>query len=113
LPDGLPPALETTCFRITQEALTNAARHARARSVEVNLLQTADDLVVTIRDDGVGFDPAAMRTPAMRRAHFGLVSMGERASLAGGSLTIDSSPGAGTTVRVSFPLAPREAGSAG
>jgi PAS domain S-box-containing protein len=104
LPPKLPPALETACFRIVQETLTNAARHAGADTVKVHLAHRDRELVVTIRDDGQGFDPVSMRTPEMRRAHFGLVSMTERATLAGGRLDIDSSPGRGTTVRVVFPM---------
>jgi PAS domain S-box-containing protein len=106
LPDGVAGGVETACFRIVQEALTNAARHAAASSVEVGLQQVDGELVVTVRDDGAGFDPASLHTPAMRRAHFGLVSMTERASLAGGALVIESSPGRGTIVRASFPLKP-------
>jgi PAS domain S-box-containing protein len=107
LPRTLPPAIETASFRIVQEAVTNAARHAGARAVEVGLKQDGDRLVATIRDDGRGFDLASMRTPQMRRAHFGLVSMSERATLAGGSIAIESSPGNGTTVRVTLPLPPQ------
>lgn len=104
LPHGLPPALETACFRIVQEALTNAARHACARVVEVEVQQMDTELAVTVRDDGKGFDAASMRTPAMRRAHFGLLSMAERASLAGGTLKVASAPDHGTTVSVVFSL---------
>jgi signal transduction histidine kinase len=93
-----PVEIETACFRIVQEALSNVAGHARARNVEVTL--TAQNLVleITVRDDGVGF---SVEQP---RAGLGLLGMGERAQLAGGSLDIESVPGFGTTVRARFPL---------
>ncbi|HXM51487.1 MAG TPA: MEDS domain-containing protein [Pyrinomonadaceae bacterium] len=93
-----PVEIETACFRIAQEALTNVARHARARHVEVTLIALDAALDLTIRDDGVGF------FFERRRSGLGLVGMGERAELAGGRLDIESAPGAGTTVRARFPL---------
>ncbi|MEA2274277.1 MAG: hypothetical protein QOI98_2985, partial [Solirubrobacteraceae bacterium] len=94
-----PAEVETACFRIVQEALTNVARHARARHVEVSM--TAQDAVfeIAVRDDGVGFDVELLR-PGL-----GLAGMAERAELAGGFLDIESTPGAGTTVRARFPIA--------
>ena len=94
-----PVEIETACFRIVQEALSNVAGHARARNVEVTL--TAQDLVleVTVSDDGVGF---SVERPG---AGLGLLGMGERAQLAGGSLVIESASDSGTTVRARFPLA--------
>ena len=93
-----PVEIETACFRIAQESLTNVARHARARHVEVMLTALDVALELTIRDDGVGF------FFERRRSGLGLVGMGERAELAGGRLDIESAPGAGTTVRARFPL---------
>jgi PAS domain S-box-containing protein len=105
----LPPALprlpsetETACFRIAQEALTNVARHAGAQRIEVTLDARNRHIALSIHDDGRGFDTDAAR----RQTHgggFGLLGMRERAELAGGRLTIDSSPGRGTTVRAHFP----------
>jgi signal transduction histidine kinase len=94
-----PAEVETACFRIVQEALTNVARHARARHVEVSM--TAQDAVfeIAVRDDGVGFDVELLR-PGL-----GLAGMAERAELAGGFLDIESTPGAGTTVRARFLIA--------
>jgi signal transduction histidine kinase len=92
--------VETASFRIVQEALTNAARHARASRVEVTVTMQGDALEVAVRDDGVGFD-VAERLPA----GLGLVGMSERAALADGQLDIESTPGAGTTVRARFPRA--------
>jgi signal transduction histidine kinase len=99
----LPPLVQTTAFRILQEALTNVARHARARAagVELKLEETALELVV--RDDGVGFD--AGRT--LRDAPgLGLHGMRERVALLGGSVEIESSPGHGTVVRARTPPSP-------
>jgi signal transduction histidine kinase len=92
-----PVEIETACFRIVQEAMSNVARHARARRVEVTLTAQDVALEVTVRDDGVGFNLERLRTG------LGLVGMGERAELVGGSLDIESVPGAGTTVRARFP----------
>ena len=101
-----PVEIETACFRIVQEALTNVARHARARHIEVTLTAQDVALEVTVRDDGVGFSVEGLRTG------LGLMGMGERAELVGGSLDIESAPGAGTTLRARFPL-PSPKGVAG
>jgi signal transduction histidine kinase len=101
-----PIEIETACFRIAQEALSNVARHARARHVEVTLTAQDVALELTVRDDGVGFDVERLRTG------LGLVGMAERAELAGGRLDIESAPGAGTTLRALFPL-PSSKGGAG
>ena len=93
-----PVEIETACFRIVQEALSNVARHARARHVEVTLTAEDGALEVTVRDDGVGFNVERLRTS------LGLVGMGERADFAGGRLDIESAAGAGTTLRARFPL---------
>jgi signal transduction histidine kinase len=97
----LPAEVEGAVYRIVQEAMNNVVRHARASTVDVRL--SVDDrlAVVEIADDGIGFDPEA-RT--IRSRHLGLTSMRERAQAAGGTCTIASSPGAGTTVRVEVPL---------
>ncbi len=99
-----PPEIETVCFRVTQEALTNVARHAQARQVWVDLRQSSDELRLTIRDDGQGFDVRAARSRAARGGSFGLLGMEERVLLIGGKIEIDSEPGRGTEIRVSFPL---------
>jgi signal transduction histidine kinase len=93
-----PAEIETACFRIVQEALSNVARHARARHLEVTLTEQDVGLEVTVRDDGVGFNVEPQRTG------LGLTGMGERADFAGGRLDIESAPDAGTTVRAHFPL---------
>jgi signal transduction histidine kinase len=93
--------VETACFRIVQEAMTNAVRHAGARRLAVALRVEDGALVLSVRDDGQGFDPVA----AARRESAGLSGMEERAQLAGGRLEMNTAPGRGTEVRARFPLA--------
>ncbi len=106
LEQRLDPMIETECFRITQEALTNVVKHAKAHTVTVELSKNDDDaeLHLSVRDDGVGFDVASVREQAVRGASLGLLSMEERATLAGGGLEYDSTPGQGTEVHAWFPL---------
>jgi PAS domain S-box-containing protein len=95
------PAVETTCFRVAQEALTNVIRHARARRVAIELDGGAEGaLVLAVRDDGKGFDVAAARKSATSQ---GLLGMQERVALVGGEFRIESGPD-GTTVRARLPL---------
>jgi signal transduction histidine kinase len=88
----LGPEVETTVYRLVQEALTNVVKHAQAQSVRVGVVTTGSEVSVEIQDDGVGFDLTA-QTPG-----YGLAGMRERVFLAGGRLTIESS-GEGTLVR--------------
>jgi PAS domain S-box-containing protein len=96
--------LETACFRIAQEALTNVARHARATHVLLQLTRTPATLEMVVRDDGMGFDPAGLRKRARRVATLGLLGMQERAHAAGGVLDIHSKVSRGTEVRFSVPV---------
>src|SRR3569832_586542 len=96
--------LETACFRIAQEALTNVVRHAKATHVVVRLSRDADALLLTVKDDGVGFDVEQLRKRAPRRATLGLISMQERAHAAGGTIDLDSAPASGTEIRFTLPL---------
>ena len=98
--ERLEPAVEREVFRVVQEAVANAVRHARASALEVTLAFAGEGLTATVRDDGVGFDPAAR---AIRSRHLGLTSMRERTEALGGVLTVESAPGRGTTVRVEVP----------
>jgi signal transduction histidine kinase len=91
-------ALETTIYRIVQEGLTNVAKHAGATRVEVSVVEDDRSVTIVVSDDGKGFDPEA------RAEGFGVVGMRERAALVGGSLVIDSAPGAGTRIRASLPV---------
>ncbi|MDQ2977543.1 MAG: PAS domain S-box protein [Acidobacteriota bacterium] len=93
--------LETTCFRIVQEALTNVARHARAKNISINLVTLNHDIVLTIKDDGIGFDePSTNGTASASR--LGLRGMKERALALGGRLEIKSSSARGTEIRACF-----------
>lgn len=96
--------IETECFRVAQEALTNVVRHSHAQSVVVELCRRNEHLHLTVRDDGVGFEVGALRDQAVRGASLGLLSMEERAALAGGGVEFISQPGKGTEVRAWFPL---------
>lgn len=96
--------LETTCFRVAQEALTNVARHARARNVWVELRRSDAELRFSIRDDGAGFDVAAARNGAVQGRSLGVISMEERVTLAGGRFELKSMPGEGTAVHAILPL---------
>lgn len=100
----LDPMIETECFRVAQEALTNVVRHAQAKSVTVALRQEDGQLHLRVRDDGIGFDVGAIREKAVLGASLGLLSMEERAALAGGGLDFISSLGQGTEVHAWFPL---------
>ena len=104
-PEGrLDSVVETACFRVAQEALTNVVRHARARVVAVELRHQDGQLHLFVRDDGAGFDVAALREQAVLGASLGLLSMEERATLAGGGLECKSAPGQGTEIHAWFPL---------
>jgi len=100
----IPSDLETVCFRIAQEALTNAVRHGKPNNVRVKLRVINQGLSLSIHDDGIGFDVGDNCNRALRGDSFGLTSMQERASLAGGQVEIESTSGQGTTIQVWFPL---------
>jgi signal transduction histidine kinase len=104
LEQRLDPVIETECFRVAQEALTNVVRHAQAKVVTVELRKEEGQLHLCVRDDGIGFDVAAIREKAVHGASLGLLSMEERAALAGGGLEFKSTPGQGTDVQAWFPL---------
>jgi PAS domain S-box-containing protein len=104
LPRRLHPAIETECFRVAQEALTNVVKHAKARSVIMELTTNEEQLHLSVRDDGVGFDVASVREQAVRGASLGILSMEERATLAGGGLQYHATPGQGAEVHAWFPL---------
>ncbi len=99
----MPPGLSTTVFRLVQEAVGNALRHARAGVVRVNLLDEPDALQLVVADDGIGFDPAAAMRSARRGEHLGLLGMTERVRSAGGTIDLESRPGAGSRIVVRIP----------
>jgi signal transduction histidine kinase len=100
------PEIEVACFRIVQEGLANAIKHSRATHLRVQLKRSRFDLCVSIDDDGVGFDVAIARAHAQKAGSIGLLSMAERAALAGGRLRVQSSEGHGTQIRGHFRMAP-------
>jgi len=104
LEERLDPIIDTECFRVAQEALTNVVRQAKAHHVTVNLERLDGELHVSVKDDGIGFDVSAHRDEAVRGASLGLLSMEERATLAGGGLKLESVLGEGTEVHAWFPL---------
>jgi PAS domain S-box-containing protein len=100
----LPRELETECFRIAQEALTNIVRHAQAKRVCVRVDGGLDTLVLTITDDGIGFDSENLLRTGSAATTLGLRGMIERATAMNGKIEIVSSPGNGTEVHARFPL---------
>ncbi len=99
--ERLPAPVETTLFRVAQEALNNVVRHAGAQQVDVDLTWDDAHLTLRIADDGRGFDPQAPRSGT----HLGLWSMRERVEQLGGHFEVDSAPGIGTMVKARVPLA--------
>lgn len=111
--DDVPDHAATALFRIAQETLSNAVKHARATTVRLTLHRDGEVVVLSTIDDGVGFDPrrepegrTAARADGAAAGHFGLSSIAERCALVGASLRIDSAPGQGTTVIVELPVGP-------
>ncbi len=100
----VPAALETACFRIIQEAVTNAMRHAKATELGIDIENPTDGVRFSIRDNGVGFDVSAARRRALFGGSIGIAGMQERVEFLGGTLDIDSSPGRGTHIEVFLPL---------
>jgi signal transduction histidine kinase len=104
LVERLPVDVETTCFRIVQEALTNVVRHARATEVSVRLRRFGNCLTFRIADNGTGFDIRLACKSSPCAPGFGLTAMRERAQLIQGRLSITSASGRGTTILGSLPL---------
>lgn len=102
---------ETACFRVVQESLTNALRHAGATQVRIELNVDAGMFCLDVGDDGHGFDVAAARGRALQGASLGLVGMEERIALAGGEMSIASQAGSGTRLSVRLPLVVAGAGT--
>lgn len=101
----IPAMIEVACFRVVQEAVTNIAKYASAKTIELMLRRQAQEIILIIHDDGVGFDVAAARQRARDGASMGLFGMEERVRLAGGCLVIRSGVGQGTSLELRFPLA--------
>lgn len=97
------PAIQLACYRISQEAVSNATKHGHAHHIDVELSIEADELCFTITDDGIGFDPSAIPMHT-EQGSFGIIGMHERMRLLGGRLEIISAPGTGTQVAAMIPL---------
>jgi signal transduction histidine kinase/ligand-binding sensor domain-containing protein len=95
--------IETVLFRITQEAVSNSLRHSGASRISVRLSSDPDFLYAVIRDNGCGFDVEQVRSKAMRGDHLGLLGLDERVNSVGGTVTLDSEPGQGTTLHIEIP----------
>ncbi|WP_420114644.1 sensor histidine kinase, partial [Pseudactinotalea sp.] len=104
-PRPLHPEVEATALRIAQEALSNVGKHAGASRVGITLTYDDEELILDVRDDGVGFDPAHAAPPAS----FGLRGMRQRTDRLAGALEIEAAPGAGTAVSVRLPALARSA----
>jgi two-component system sensor histidine kinase UhpB len=102
----LPADVESHLYRVVQEALHNVAKQARAKHVTVAIDRGRDETMLMIEDDGCGF--VASSSGEHHGEHLGLVSMRERATLAGGRLDIESTPGDGTSVFVRIPVIAQE-----
>jgi signal transduction histidine kinase len=102
---------ETSLYRITQEALNNIAKYARAEKVEILLKKRGDTAVLMVQDDGTGFDVGAVSNGNSKR--LGLIGMRERAGLVRGRFEVESTPGEGTTIYVTVPLAAPASDGAG
>ena len=96
--------MNVTVFRLVQEAVNNALRHAQARKIRVTLRDAAETLLLIVEDDGIGFDREAVALRAKRGEHLGLLGMTERARSAGGTIVLDSRPGSGSRIEVRIPL---------
>jgi PAS domain S-box-containing protein len=102
--DRFSSELETACFRIVQEAITNVIRHAKATHISVMLERNGSDLILLIVDDGAGFDIKTLRSSATIAATLGLRGMEERAQAVGGSIKLDSAAELGTEICARFPI---------
>ena len=105
----LSPEMETVLFRITQEALTNVAKHANAQHTAVKLAFCDDQVELVIEDNGIGMTPEQMNRRQVRYQGWGLAGIHERAALVGGTFDIDSAPGRGTRLTVHIPVRAEEA----
>jgi signal transduction histidine kinase len=101
---SLPREIELVCYRVVREAIANVVKHARARNVCVFLNYESNHLTVSVVDDGRGFDVAPTTRQAVRDGHLGLVGMRERLSHIGGTLSVSSTIGQGTTITCLVPL---------
>jgi two-component system, NarL family, sensor histidine kinase UhpB len=99
----LPSHIETTLYRIVQEAMNNVYKHASAKRVSVSVERRGTQVLAIVEDDGIGFDVDAP-PPSGGQPSIGIAGMRERAAIVDGELTVESTPTRGTTVRVKLPL---------
>jgi len=103
----LPDAVEIALYRVVQEALTNATKHARASQISIQVRKSGRGLSCSIRDNGAGFDLGEVQSDR-KRSGLGLIGMRERLSAVGGTFSIDSAPGRGTKLLIRVPVAPEQ-----
>jgi signal transduction histidine kinase len=101
--DEVPDSLKTTIFRITQEAMNNAAKHGKPRLISLSLNGEGKTIELVIKDNGTGFDIEEMLAKKRSSQGLGLESMRERTELSGGSFIIESARDKGTVIRTSWP----------
>jgi two-component system sensor histidine kinase UhpB len=101
--EALSPQLNSTLFRVAQEAINNIVRHSQATSAEIRLLHKGESVVLEVKDDGQGFDPSSVREQALQLQHLGILGMQERVELVGGTIELASMPGTGTRIQISVP----------
>jgi signal transduction histidine kinase len=98
---SLPPAIQLLVYHIAREAVMNSLKHSGASNVWIALHPSGEGAELVVRDDGIGFDVDAPGP----EGHFGMAMMRERAQVAGGTFSVESAPGSGTTITVGFPIA--------
>jgi signal transduction histidine kinase len=103
IPNDLSREISLCIFRVLQEALQNAVKHSGSRRFQVSLSRKSNDIVLTVHDSGIGFDPVQ----AIKGRGLGLTSMKERLKLVDGELSIESQPRTGTTIQIRVPLISR------
>jgi signal transduction histidine kinase len=102
--ESISPSAELTVFRILQEELTNVGKHSNATSVKIRSEASQGDFILSVEDDGVGFDPSLLAAEQESGEHLGLMALRERAELLGGRLAIDTMQGIGTRITVRLPI---------
>ena len=105
-PDGIPERTMVAIYRVSQEAIRNALKHAEASRIHVMLDALDHELLLQVTDDGKGFEVPARLSTFEQEDHFGLIGMDERAAVQGGTLEVESAPGRGTTIRFRVPMGP-------
>jgi len=107
---AMPSAIKATLFRIIRELATNAAKHAQATRMQLEVRQSQNIFACTVRDNGVGFDAAAMRLADVDQGapSIGLISVRNQIRHMGGAIEIDSAPGRGTSISIAVPIMEKE-----